>query len=1385
MISGSGSDLSLLIANIVAGALVGYVTKALAINMLFKEYPIIGGAKIIKDRENLEVSMSTLVEEKLIKPSTMLEEFQKTEFKESFEKLINYIVQNTLKDNIKEIDSISHIDGVQNTTNNLYNFLISKRKEILEIGLEVLFDNVLIQDALSKDQINNIVDKLLTIILSIILNNHKDILDKFSNEFKNIKISDILNEKFIKNLITEFDLKHLYLLTTDTYKDNLNMYINELFKFIKFDDLILNLESIIKNKTLAEILIKDKSHDPSDYVIKNVQKLLTSDKGKLIFKDVLTNLINIFEELDIPLSSFLTNEIEVKLLQLIEKYLPDLLINVEEWIALNRIEMQNLINESIEGHLESENIVKQIIGNIFAQNLSERYKIVESTIEELKRMAKKAGPDVIKIANRFLDNTNISDIVKYAKNNFLDYDALTEIVIDIVLNYIEKIDPKIFNTIMNTKLSEFSFINNINLNKLIKDKLMNTLVDQLRQEIINLNNNENREKLNNFLFNKYKTLADKNLMHFIDYSDSLIPVIKEIIDFESLKPVINKKIAEVIPEVIKNKTINQVVTATIKNDIYNKLNDFYDISIKSALLKLSKEKTFNIYEKTSNIYIKLTQNKLFSKQITDTLINLMVNLIRDNKLLDGKIYIAVKESFSRFSDNELKDEMDSFMGKELQPIKLLGAFLGAIVGIIMYYLSFIPGYGQYVTGYAALISYPLAYAITEVGTNWMAIKMLFKPYHEKRILGLKLPFTPGVFPKNKKALADSMVNFIDKKLLSKDNMVKILERHQLKWKEVIKDVVSKNNYKVLDDTLNNYAKENYDSVSPIILDTAFDEINKNRDQITNYLIDEVKNIDLRTIDLENSKKEIYLKIDQTNILLKELSHNFINDIDNKSIITAIGQEKIQIITYQISKILFSEIEKKIKNKVEVFNIINQYTYILNNKLSDIISYEILYKNKESFINFVLGYISDNDIQDTAIEYFNNQILKSGLSSKKSLNDIFDGKLISLILKESGTIMKYASKYIHTLAINKKDYITDIIIHDVEKKGIVETMLVRFGGVRSDVRGIVDVLIDNKLENYLSEKETELHELFNSYVSKNLSTIKLFEFGISDDIFDKKNIKKLIKGILNSHQFSRMSETILSTTIEDIFKNMTLIEILEVFEFKNIKEIVNNFSDEYDYITNHLEVNINSNRQDIINTIDKMFFYTLDNTILKNKFSEIIKTKDYLFNNIDSLIDLIYKTDTINYSRNIITNQLILEVNNHLSEIIDYSILQRDLSNMIYNLTINGDLRSDKFKNHIKDSVKDITIHFVEVLNENVEKETKKVIEDILVNSLVDSMRVNNREIMEPIDFETIVRKEVEQMDPSRIEALFDFAKPIFRLLVWYGALGGIIGLAVGVFEAFR
>jgi uncharacterized membrane protein YheB (UPF0754 family) len=53
-------------------------------------------------------------------------------------------------------------------------------------------------------------------------------------------------------------------------------------------------------------------------------------------------------------------------------------------------------------------------------------------------------------------------------------------------------------------------------------------------------------------------------------------------------------------------------------------------------------------------------------------------------------------------------------------------------------------------------------------TNSIAIKMLFRPLVEKRVLGLRLPFTPGIIPRQRGNLASSIAEMVSSKLLTED-----------------------------------------------------------------------------------------------------------------------------------------------------------------------------------------------------------------------------------------------------------------------------------------------------------------------------------------------------------------------------------------------------------------------------------------------------------------------------------------------------------------------------------------------------------------------------------------------------------------------------------------
>ena len=56
-------------------------------------------------------------------------------------------------------------------------------------------------------------------------------------------------------------------------------------------------------------------------------------------------------------------------------------------------------------------------------------------------------------------------------------------------------------------------------------------------------------------------------------------------------------------------------------------------------------------------------------------------------------------------------------------------------------------------------------------TNYIAVKMLFRPRHELRLFGHRVPLTPGVIPKGKPRLAKAVGNAISSSLLTEEDLV--------------------------------------------------------------------------------------------------------------------------------------------------------------------------------------------------------------------------------------------------------------------------------------------------------------------------------------------------------------------------------------------------------------------------------------------------------------------------------------------------------------------------------------------------------------------------------------------------------------------------------------
>lgn len=121
----------------------------------------------------------------------------------------------------------------------------------------------------------------------------------------------------------------------------------------------------------------------------------------------------------------------------------------------------------------------------------------------------------------------------------------------------------------------------------------------------------------------------------------------------------------------------------------------------------------------------------------------------------------------------------------------------------------------------SIIIRPLIGAGIGYVTNWIAVKMMFRPLHPIKIGKFTLPFTPGIIPKNQPKLAESIGNTISNNLLTDNDLKEVLLSNEVKEYILSNINLSFNKLKENQDSLKNtickFIKENdYNSTISLI-----------------------------------------------------------------------------------------------------------------------------------------------------------------------------------------------------------------------------------------------------------------------------------------------------------------------------------------------------------------------------------------------------------------------------------------------------------------------------------------------------------------------------------------------------------------------------------------
>lgn len=177
-----------------------------------------------------------------------------------------------------------------------------------------------------------------------------------------------------------------------------------------------------------------------------------------------------------------------------------------------------------------------------------------------------------------------------------------------------------------------------------------------------------------------------------------------------------------------------------------------------------------------------------------------------------------------------------------------------------------------------IIAGPAIGAVIGYCTNYIAVKMLFRPLKPVRIGNKTLPFTPGIIPKGQGRMARALGQVVGEHLLTKEDFEKMLLSEDIK--NAVVDAVLQKVEKL---------KGTESSLEEFLLQyTGQEEYDLMRDKLEDYITEKitegVENLDIGAIIVEEGTKEIKEKFKGGMLSM------FLNDDLIQSVATPIGNK---------------------------------------------------------------------------------------------------------------------------------------------------------------------------------------------------------------------------------------------------------------------------------------------------------------------------------------------------------------------------------------------------------------------------------------------------------------------------------------------------------------
>lgn len=1353
------------------GGVTGYGTNHYAIEMLFRRVLCFGGV-ITATRRQLAEELGALVEREIINNRTVQNELAQDEFKAAFRAVVTDFLERHLYKNIPDV-AVGDLPGMAPTRDNILALSRAHLPDAVRELVRLLVANGLADDLTSRRQCAHTAARIYDLGLDVVREDRlvRSLVDGLYQEVRGREVSRFVSGRVFKAVAGSLGrrLSDFHVRLERDFDPQIDAAVERIYAALDLDGIGAALADMVCRRTPVELVGRDRADNLADEVLNRCAQFLQSADGRRLVDDLSVEIMTLLKEIEMPLLSLLGPDLQSRVEQFLERELPAVINGLITWIWEHKAEIEDLIEETIDDVLAAEaqtgvtGWLKKWLKHTFLPSITEQYDVIARIVAAIE------SGDVEHLSRQLS-----GEIIAYIKGN-----SVARIMADLEARGL--ITPELIAALLSRNLG--TMWPKVRLQNGILQRPVGEFVG--KGALAGLWDEYGRPAF--FRYLKRSLYAPRTAEFMQRGVAGLIGGLGTRAVSDLISPAAAIKAAPFLENWVLEECIarrgqfSELIAVRLREYIQNWLvSDAArrSLAARASVLLLARAER-EIAAAGDRRIRPLYEMAAGHPGAVDGLTNLALGLTDRHleSLLEGNIRKAVTDNLLGLPDEVLLQKVQGFIGGELRPITTIGGVLGLLGGPVSMASVFSTAPLVLVAGSAGL------FGLIGLGTNWLALRMLFRPHRQCRVLNRGLWLTPGVIPKNQARFAREMSGFIEDELLDRETVrhffagvrdqaeAELLEKVAARDYEAVKDLIRREQPRMVD----------------FLVAWAIGFGNRKRGVIAGLGVRLTAGIDLSEWDYEPAQKQLGVALKRALPGLGAALENEVRKLIQSD--RALGAALPDLIRDRLPTVLGDYIEASVRDVARGLGDDEQFDRWMGalapafdrfmGRTPGDLAGDRRGEWREKIVSLLTARLTPS-VGGRVVSFVTERLARE-LHPERKIGAVFDGFLVELMETNADHILEHLRDQAESYLRKEQPALAAMIKKAMrEDRGWLENQWLNLLNVDRTIALVVDELVNVRVPGYLDERRKDLRDFVRIAMDESVIAKTLGDIGIG---LDENRIQSMAASLMENPATTRVVSRLTGNIVDSLFR-IPLKNIFRIVSVSSWADVRRVFTAEIQTARMNLAERLKTESRSVRVAAEPLPGEIMERYLLDCTLRQVLGDipREQIAWSVRNMLKTVQESETFANMLEAGLRRTAEEVRRRQPhDLVDFGVLEADIARAVDRLAA-----SDRFHRDLRAWLFGLTDLLVRGERPEVLAVLDKAAVDYILRTgargLMDALEDHLGDIVNAVHIGEVAERELSRLNPEEIERLFDsFAGSYFTKLKLYGLyFGGILGAGAGL-----